>query len=89
MLVPTKDGGIVDREEPERKRAPGLSREALLRAAFDQIAISSPEQLRRLVDRCNLFLQIAKGRRDKALERYTLEVGLRAARRLRHLKRAV
>lgn len=93
MLMATEDGDIVDRAKPGRKRARQLSdadrREQLLQVAFRQISVSSPDQLRALVQRCEMFVRVAKVRGDRALASHALEIGLRAARRLNALKRAV
>jgi hypothetical protein len=84
------NGDVIDRKQAGRKRArytAADAREEMLQIAFQQISVSKPEQLHKIIDRCNLFLRIARVRGDKALETHALLIGERALRRLKSIQR--
>jgi predicted ArsR family transcriptional regulator len=90
MHFANMNGSVIDRKpvgRPKTRFTAADRREALLQRAFAEISESSPEQLRRVIERCDLFLRIARMRKDMALEQHARAIGLRALRRLKALKR--
>jgi hypothetical protein len=76
-------------EAPEPATPKRFTRWDALEAGFAQISVSSPEQLRALIDRCLLFQRLGKARRDPQLVDFATILAIRAQRRLARLKRAI
>lgn len=87
----TPDGGIIEAPRKRGRRrtryTDAEARERMLQAAFAEIAQAKPERLREIATNAELFVRIAKGRRDPALERSALAIKERATRRLHALER--
>jgi hypothetical protein len=90
VLTATMNGDVIDRKPAGRKRPRFKAwerREQMLQAAFAEISEAKPERLRGIIDRCDLFLRIARIRHNLALEQHARAIGLRAATRLKSIRR--
>lgn len=67
----------------EQRGRAGARHAAMLRAALDEISHAKPERLREIATNAELFIRLARGRGDLALERHAEAIRERAEKRLR------
>ena len=90
MLMPTIDGGIIDRKKPGRPRTHfprGERRETMLVIAYAEIAEAQPTKLQTIIARADALRVAAKMRGDRGLQRDALAIIERGERRLAWFKR--